>query len=63
MQSFVKIKSLRSDLISLSFTDIGKPCASRKFFSAANFSFNAIRENKIHLKISGFTVFLETTFL
>ena len=57
MRSFVKIKSLRNGEITLSVTDIGKSSTSRNF-SAARMSFNAICENKILAKISGFTVLL-----
>ena len=32
MRSFLKIKSSRNGEITLSFTDIGKSCPSRKFF-------------------------------
>ena len=55
MRSFVKIKSSRNGEINLSFTDKGKSCKSRNL-NVANMSFNAIRENKILAKISGFTV-------
>ena len=55
MQNFVKIKSPRNAEITLSFTDIGKACHSRDF-SVTNMYLNAIRENKIIAKISGFTV-------
>ena len=44
MRCFVKIKFSRNAEITLSFTDV-------------NMSFNAIRENKILAKISGFTVY------
>ena len=56
MRSFVKIKPLRIGDITLSCTDIGKSCLFRDFFYIANVSYNAIRENKILPKISGFTV-------
>ena len=52
---FGKIKSSRNAEITLSFTDIGKSCHSR-VFSVANVYFNAIRENKILVKISGLIV-------
>ena len=55
MRSFMKIKFSRNAQITLSFTDIGKSC-DVAIFNAANMSFNAIRENKILAKISGFTV-------
>ena len=34
MRSFVKIKTSRNGKITLSFTDIGKSCLSRKFFKS-----------------------------
>ena len=55
MRSFVKIKSSRNAEITLSFTNIGKSWPSR-IYIVTNMSFNAIRENKILAKISGFTV-------
>ena len=55
MRSFVKIKSSRNAEITLSFTNIGKSCPSGDL-SVTNMSFNAIRENKVIAKISGFTV-------
>ena len=55
MRSFVKIKPSRIGDITLSVTDIGKSYPVRDFY-VANMSFNAIRENKIHAKISEFTV-------
>ena len=45
----MKIKSLRNGEITLSMTDIGRKI---------NMSFNAIRENKVLAKISGFTVYV-----
>ena len=52
----MKIKSSRNGEIILSITDIGKSSLVA-IFCAARMSFNAIRENKILAKISGFTVF------
>ena len=49
------IKSSRNGEITLSFTDIGKPCPNRDF-NIANMCLNAVRENKILAKISLFTV-------
>ena len=56
MRSFVKIKSFWFCAITLSFTDIGKSCASREFFNVSNMTFNAFPKNKIIAKISEFTV-------
>ena len=55
MRSFVKIKSSRNGEITLSFTDKGKSCRSRKFLTS-QMSFNAVSENKILAKIFEFTV-------
>ena len=55
MGSFVKIKSSQNVEITQSFTDIGKSCPSPKFL-ASQICLNAIPENKILAKISGFTV-------
>ena len=57
MRSFMKIKSSRNGVITLSFTDEGKTCHSREFY-VADMSFNAVRENKILAKISEFTVLI-----
>ena len=51
----MKIKPLRKGKNLLLFTDAGKPCPRRNFFSLANMSFNAIHHNKILVKISKFT--------
>ena len=56
MRSFVKIKFSRNGEITLSLTDISKPCPKSQYFYTANMSFNAIRENKILAKISEFAV-------
>ena len=74
MQSLVKIKSSWNAEITLLFTDICKSCPSREFLASQtclltliiekiygftyDMSFNAIRDNKIIAKISGFTIFL-----
>ena len=42
--------------ITLSFADIGKLCPIREFLNVANMSINAIRDKKILVKISEFTV-------
>ena len=55
MRSFVKIKSSRNAEITLSFTYICKSCPCREFL-ATQICLNAVRENKIIAKISGFTV-------
>ena len=55
MRSFVKINYLHNSEITLSFTDEGKSCHSRKVY-VANMSFYAICENKILAKIFEFTV-------
>ena len=54
VQSFVKIKASRNGENTLSTTDIGKSYPSREIFP-----FNAILENEILAKISGFTVLLK----
>ena len=59
MRSFVRIQSSRIGYITLSFIDIGE---SRPF-KVANMCFNAIRENKIHAKISEFTVFVVGVYM
>ena len=56
MRSFVNIKLAQNGKITLSFTDVGNSCSSRKSFNVANIFLNAIRENKIIAKNSGFTV-------
>ena len=61
MRSFVRIKPSRNGEITLSFTEVGKPCLSRDFFTVANMSFNDIRENEVLAKISEFTVFRVNT--
>ena len=53
---FHKNKKTAKVEITLSITDLGKSCPSRKFFNLASMSFNAIRKNKILVKISQFTV-------
>ena len=55
MRSSVKIISLRNGGISLSFIDIGKSCPSSEFLMP-QICLNAIRENKILVKIYEFTV-------
>ena len=55
MQNFMKMKFSPNGEITLSFTDEGKSCHCANFY-AANMSINAIRENKILVKISEFTV-------
>ena len=63
MRSFLKTKSSRNGVITLSFTDIGKSCPSREFLASqicllmlfANIKFS----RKFQDKISGFTVFLK----
>ena len=55
MRSLAKIKPSQNDENSLSFTDVGKSCKTRQYFSRQT-SFNAIRENKILQKIFKFTV-------
>ena len=55
LRSFVKMKSSGNREITLSITDIVKSCPNSECFNVA-LSFNAIRENKILAKISGFTV-------
>ena len=57
-RSFGKMKSSRNGEIILSFTDIGKSCHSRDFFTS-QICFNAIHENKIFAKISEFTVIVD----
>ena len=62
MLSFVKIKSSRNGEVTLSFTDEGKSCHSREFFTSQICLFMPIRENKILAKISEFTVLsMDTT--
>ena len=56
MRSFVKIKPSKICAITLSFTDVGKSDPSSDF-NVTDWSFNAIRENKILTKILEFTVF------
>ena len=56
MQSFVKIETSRNGENTLLFTDIVTSCPSHKFLMPQIFFFNAIRENKILMEISGFTV-------
>ena len=56
MRSFVKIKSSRNVEITLSFTDICKSCHSHRFLASRICLLTLFRENKIHAKISGFTV-------
>ena len=51
----MKIKPSRIGDITLSFTDIGKSCPVRNFFTS-QMCLNAISENKILGKISEFTV-------
>ena len=50
----MKIKSSQNAEITLSFTDICKSCPSREFLVSQD----AICENKILVKISGFTVIM-----
>ena len=58
MRSIVKLKPSRNGEITMSFTvDVGKSCPKSRFFSVANMSFNAIRENKNLAKISEFAFF------
>ena len=52
---FCENKIIPKNKITLSFTDIGKSCPSSDF-SVANMYFNAIRENKILVKTSGFAL-------
>ena len=58
MLSFVEIKPSRNGNITLSFTDVGKSCPSREFFTS-QICLNTIRENKMLAKISEFTVLEE----
>ena len=55
MGSFAKIKPSRNSENSLTFTDVRKSCQSQ-ILTMANMSFNAIRKNKFHSKVSKFTV-------
>ena len=57
MRSFLKINPSRIGDITLSFADIRKSCPVRDLY-VPNVFFNAIRENKILMKISEFTVFI-----
>ena len=52
---FLENKILSKCEFTLSITDIGKSCPSRKFLTSQVY-LNAVRENKILAKISGFTV-------
>ena len=52
----MKIKSSKNGKITLSFTDIDESCSSHEF-NVASMSFNAVRENKVLVKISEFTVY------
>ena len=51
MRSLAKIKPSQNEKISLSFTDVGKSCKTRKYFTW-QMSFNAIREIKFSGKFS-----------
>ena len=53
----MKIKSSQNGEVTLSFTNISKSCPYKsRIVDVANMSFNAIRENKILVKISEFAV-------
>ena len=56
MRCSVKIKPLQNDEIALLFTDIDESYPSREFLMLHYMSFNAIRENRIPVKIYEFTV-------
>ena len=56
MRSFVKIKSSQNGEISLSITDKGKSCTSRKLLAPQE-CLSALFAGKNPEKISGFTVF------
>ena len=53
--------SSRNAEITLSFTNIGKPWQSREFLTS-QICFNAIRESKILVEMSGFTVSWHTLY-
>ena len=55
-QSFVETKSSLNGEITLSITDIEVNHVLATIFNVTSISFNAIPENKILAKISGFTV-------
>ena len=45
LQSFMKIKPSQNSEVTLSFNKVGISCPSCEFFTVANMSSNAIREN------------------
>ena len=56
MQSLVKMKPSQSGEIILLFTDIGKSCPSREFFTSQICLSMLLAEIKFSCKISEFTV-------
>ena len=45
MQSFMKIKPLQNNKITLLFPDVCKSCPNREIFNVANMYFSPFREN------------------